>query len=58
MALLEGAAGINKAVLGKTVFGWIVTIIVCALTCAVLFSQGAYAPFAFDTIDLDVVDAA
>lgn len=52
VALLEGAGGINGVVLGKTVFGWIITIIVCALTCSLLFAQGAYAPYAYDTIDL------
>ena len=52
MALLEGSGGVNKAVLGKTVFGWIITIVVCALSCSVLFAQGAYAPYVYDTIDL------
>ncbi|CAM9757545.1 unnamed protein product [Ascophyllum nodosum] len=52
VALLEGSGGINGVVLGKTVFGWIITIIVCAFTCSLLFAQGAYAPYAFDTIDL------
>lgn len=52
VALLEGTGGVNGAVLGKTVFGWVVTIIVCAVTCSVLFAQGAYAPYAYDTINL------
>eukprot|EP00903_Cladosiphon_okamuranus_P013854 g12891.t1 len=52
VALLEGAGGLNGVVLGKAIFGWIVTIIVCALTCAVIFAQGAYAPYAYDTINL------
>ncbi|CAM9387816.1 unnamed protein product [Scytosiphon promiscuus] len=52
VALLEGAGGVNGAVLGKTVFGWIITIVVCAITCAVIFAQGAYAPYAYDTIEL------
>ena len=52
VALLEGTGGINGVVLGKTVFGWIITIVVCALTCSLIFAQGAYAPYAFDTIDL------
>ncbi|CAN0397168.1 unnamed protein product [Pylaiella littoralis] len=51
VALLEGIGGVNGAVLGKTVFGWIITIIVCALTCSVLFAQGAYAPYVYDTIE-------
>ena len=52
VALLEGTGGINGTVLGKTVFGWIITIVVCALSCSVLFAQGAYAPYVYDTIDL------
>jgi len=52
VALLEGAGGVNGAVLGKTVFGWVITIVVCALTCSVLFAQGAYAPYVYDTIEL------
>lgn len=52
MALLEGTGGINGVVLGKIVLGWIVTIVVCSATCALLFAQGAYAPYAYDTIDL------
>ncbi|CAN0448920.1 unnamed protein product [Pylaiella littoralis] len=51
VALLEGTGGVNGAVLGKTVFGWIITIIVCALTCSVIFAQGAYAPYVYDTIE-------
>ncbi|CAN0056855.1 unnamed protein product [Ectocarpus sp. 12 AP-2014] len=52
VALLEGAGGVNGTVLGKSVFGWIITIIVCALTCSVIFAQGAYAPYVYDTIIL------
>ncbi|CBJ33038.1 high affinity phosphate transporter, probable [Ectocarpus siliculosus] len=52
VALLEGTGGVNGTVLGKAVFGWIITIIVCALTCSVIFAQGAYAPYVYDTIDL------
>ncbi|CAN0347857.1 unnamed protein product [Pylaiella littoralis] len=51
VALMEGAGGINAAVLGKTVLGWVVTIFVCALTCSFLFAQGAYAPYVNDTIE-------
>ncbi|CAN0223940.1 unnamed protein product, partial [Hapterophycus canaliculatus] len=47
VALLEGAGGVNGTVLGKTVFGWIITIVVCAITCSVIFAQGAYAPYAY-----------
>lgn len=52
VALLEGTGGVNTTVLGKTVFGWIITIVVCAISCSVLFAQGAYAPYVYDTIDL------
>lgn len=52
VALLEGTGGINGTVLGKTIFGWIITIVVCAISCSVLFAQGAYAPYVYDTIDL------
>ena len=52
VALLEGTGGVNGTVLGKTVFGWIITIVVCAISCSVLFAQGAYAPYVYDTIDL------
>lgn len=52
VALLEGAGGVNTTVLGKTVLGWIFTIIICALTCALLFSQGAYAPYVEDAIEI------
>ncbi|CAM9299458.1 unnamed protein product [Choristocarpus tenellus] len=50
VALLEGKGGINTSVLGKAIFGWVITIIVCALTTSVLFAQGAYAPYVYDTI--------
>lgn len=53
MALLEGTGGINTTVLSKTVIGWVITIVVCAVTCSVLFAQGAYAPYVYDTITLD-----
>ncbi|CAB1100652.1 unnamed protein product [Ectocarpus sp. CCAP 1310/34] len=52
VALLEGAGGVNGTVLAKAVFGWIITIVVCALTCSVIFAQGAYAPYVYDTIIL------
>ncbi|CAN0471078.1 unnamed protein product [Ectocarpus sp. 12 AP-2014] len=52
VALLEGSGGVNGTVLGKAVFGWIITIVVCALTCSVIFAQGAYAPYVYDTIIL------
>lgn len=52
VALLEGIGGVNYTVLGKTVLGWIFTIIICALTCAFIFSMGAYAPYVNDTVEL------
>ncbi|CAM9951823.1 unnamed protein product [Scytosiphon promiscuus] len=52
VALLEGTGGVNGTVLGKTVFGWIITIVVCAVTCSALFAQGAYAPYVYDTVPL------
>lgn len=50
VALLEGTGGLNGTVFLKAIVGWIITIVVCALTCALLFSQGAYAPYVNDTI--------
>ncbi|CAM9281102.1 unnamed protein product, partial [Scytosiphon promiscuus] len=44
VALLEGTGGLNTALAIKIGIGWVATVFVCALTCAVLFSQGAYAP--------------
>ncbi|CAM9428248.1 unnamed protein product [Ectocarpus fasciculatus] len=52
VALLEGVGGINLNVVGKTVLGWMTTIVVCGLTCSVLFAQGAYTPYVYDTVDL------
>ncbi|CAN0486701.1 unnamed protein product, partial [Discosporangium mesarthrocarpum] len=52
VALLEGTGGVNKIVLGKAIFGWIITLIVVALTTSLVFAQGVYAPYAFDTIEL------
>ncbi|CBJ32177.1 PiT family transporter: phosphate [Ectocarpus siliculosus] len=51
VALLEGSGGVNGIVLAKAIFGWVVTIVVCGLTCSALFAQGAYAPYAYDIID-------
>lgn len=50
VALLEGAEGLNFTVLTRTLIGWVATIIVCALMCALIFAQGAYAPFVNNTI--------
>lgn len=35
----------------KIVVGWGATVVICGLACALLFVQGVYAPFAFDTVD-------
>lgn len=50
--LLEGAGAVNSTVLGKTVLSWIFTILICALTSALTFAQGAYAPYVHDMIEL------
>lgn len=52
VALLEGTGGLNGVVLLKAIIGWIITIIVCALTAALIFAQGAYAPYVNDTIEV------
>lgn len=47
VALLEDpkkCSGINPIVLNKTIFGWILTLIVVSATTAFFVSQGAYAP--------------
>eukprot|EP00210_Caulerpa_lentillifera_P000511 g494.t1 len=44
VGLLEGTGGVNKMFLLKVFGGWIVTIAIVALTTALLFAQGVYAP--------------
>lgn len=44
VGILEGRAGVNRWVCGKTVFGWIITCIVVGLTSAVLVLQGVHSP--------------
>jgi len=44
VALFEGTAGVNWKLLYKTLFGWVITLVVVALSTVILFSQGAYAP--------------
>lgn len=44
VALLDGVSGINKYILFKTVFGWIITCFLVGLLSAIIFSIGAYAP--------------
>jgi sodium-dependent phosphate transporter len=46
VALLEGTAGVNKFVLGKTAFGWVATLVVAGGLTALLTAQGIYAPLA------------
>ncbi|CAM9756702.1 unnamed protein product [Ectocarpus sp. 4 AP-2014] len=51
VALLEGEGGLNFPMVYKIVVGWGATVVICGLTCALLFVQGVYAPFAYDTVD-------
>lgn len=44
VGLLEGTGGVNKTLLLKVFGGWIVTIMIVALTTAGFFAQGVYAP--------------
>lgn len=57
VALLEGTGGVNVTVLGKTVLGWILTIVICALTCAFIFAQGAYAPYVNNTVVISLEES-
>ncbi|CAM9492879.1 unnamed protein product, partial [Choristocarpus tenellus] len=55
VALLEGSGGLNTPILFKIICGWIVTVFICGVTSSVLFAQGAYAPYVYDTIELTEV---
>jgi len=44
VGLLEGRAGVNKWICGKTVIGWVVTCVIVGLTSGVLVAQGVYSP--------------
>jgi sodium-dependent phosphate transporter len=46
VALLEGANGVNKFVLGKTAFGWIITLVVAGIGAGLIVAQGVHAPLA------------
>lgn len=50
--LNQGAGGLNTRVVVKIIMGWAVTMFICGLSCALIFAQGAYAPYAYDSIDL------
>ncbi|CAM9650082.1 unnamed protein product [Ectocarpus fasciculatus] len=49
VARLEGLGGLNSKMVLKIFAGWAVTTAICGVSCALLFAQGAYAPFVFDT---------
>ena len=46
VALLEGSKGINKFVLGKTAFGWVITLIIAGFGAGIIVAQGVHAPLA------------
>ncbi len=49
VASLDGVSGINKYVLFKTLFGWIITCFVVGTMSAGIFSLGAYSPSVYST---------
>jgi len=44
VAWLEGKGGVNKWVLGKTAFGWVITCVIVGISAGLMFAIGAYAP--------------
>jgi len=44
VAMLEGRKGINWFIIGKTVTGWVITLVVVGISTSVFFAQGAFAP--------------
>ena len=44
VACLEGAKGINWYIIGKTVVGWMITLVIVGSSTALFFAQGAFAP--------------
>lgn len=46
VACLEGAKGINWFIIGKSVLGWLLTLVVVGSSTALFFAQGAFAPMA------------
>jgi sodium-dependent phosphate transporter len=47
IGILEGQSGVNWLALAKILMGWMLTMVVCGLTTAALFAQGAYSPSAY-----------
>tara|TARA_B100001094_G_scaffold151206_1_gene146391 strand:+ start:1349 stop:2716 length:1368 start_codon:yes stop_codon:yes gene_type:complete len=45
VALHEGTDGINKELLYKIIFGWIITLFIAGSTSGLLTAQGIYAPY-------------
>lgn len=52
VGLLEGRAGVNKWICGKTVVGWVITCVIVGLTSGVLVAQGVYSPGPLTNITL------
>jgi sodium-dependent phosphate transporter len=46
VALCEGTGGVNWGLLGKTVFGWVATLVIVGGGAGLLAAQGQYAPSA------------
>lgn len=44
VGLLEGRAGVNKWICGKTVVGWIITCAIVGFTSGIFVAQGVYSP--------------
>ena len=44
VGLLEGRAGVNRWICGKTVLGWVITCVIVGITSGVLVAQGVYSP--------------
>ena len=40
----KNCSGINCNILGKTVFGWLLTCVVVGITAGILTAQGTYSP--------------
>ena len=44
VGILENVRGINYPILLRSIFGWVITCVIVALSSALLISQGVYAP--------------